>query len=404
MPMSGSAVGSVRWSSLLLTALGWCVPWWVANEVTRVAAGEAAPLAAVPALTEPWLAGDTTVSWPSSMGSVVQAEMRTPVGPLPEGVPHGFPPPQQAWPPPSVTPDFETAASVPVSPETVPPETVPLEALPTAEAWEPVPVEEWSLDAGPPWDENADDYAASQTMWVIGGRNGMGWFSLEDSGVLSYWGPEGIGSAFGYSVHFLEGPRQTDLPPRLFGLNYGVRWRDRLTERWSYELAVAPGIYTDFEDSAREGLRIQGHGFAMLTFETVQFVLGIDYLDRETISLLPLAGLVWAPNDATRLDLVFPRPRLARRVRSGEKCDHWCFVSAEYGGGSWSVERDATGLVDLVTLNEIRIAIGLETQRPNLPPRVLEVVLLTDRELEYRSGVGNFRPEQTVGFAWRSGY
>lgn len=249
----------------------------------------------------------------------------------------------------------------------------------------------------PLWNGDTDDTSASRIGWVIGNDNGLGWFGLESQGVLGYWGPERFNTGFGYSVYFLEGPTRSDLPPRLFGLNYGLRWRDRLTSRWSYEVAVAPGIYSDFEDSARDGIRIQGHGFGMWTVENFQVVLGIDYLDRENLALLPIAGFVWAPDDVTRIDLVFPRPRFARLIRRGDASDAWCYVSGEYGGDSWAIERHATGLADVATLNEIRIALGVETLRASGLSSVFEIVLHVDRELVYASGNGDFAPSSTFG-------
>ncbi len=284
------------------------------------------------------------------------------------------------------------------------PDQPPLPAW--GEAWEssrPVVV-----DGGPqPHDPFSDDGlemgwdSPSRMTWVIGDRDGLGWFSLEDQGALGYWGPEGFGSMLGYSIHFLEGPERTDLPPRLYGLHYGLRWRDRVTECWGYEVAVAPGVYSDFEDSAREGLRVQGHGFVMWTLDVVQFVLGIDYLDRDTIKLLPIAGFVWEPSDATRIELVFPRPRIARLVGRNQARDRWLYVGAEYGGDSWAVER-TTGFADVVTLNEIQITFGLESDRFRGRSSGFEIGLHVDRELEFRSGAGNFRPTNTFAFRWGS--
>ncbi|MBM3999277.1 MAG: hypothetical protein FJ297_07020 [Planctomycetes bacterium] len=238
----------------------------------------------------------------------------------------------------------------------------------------------------------------SRITWVIGHRDGLGWFSMEDQGVLGYWGRTGWSRGLGYSIHFLDGPRGADLPPRLYGFHYGARFRDTVTDHFSYEVAVAPGIYSDFEDSARDGIRVQGHGFAMWTFETLQFVLGVDYLDRDTVKLLPVAGCVWAPDEATRFDLVFPRPRVARLVDRGPRRDRWFYVSGEYGGESWAIERSDTLLADVATLNETRVAFGIESVWPSGRASVLECAIHVDRELLYRSGAGDFRPKDTVGF------
>jgi len=61
--------------------------------------------------------------------------------------------------------------------------------------------------------------------------------------------------------------------------------------------------------------------------------MGIVYLDRNDIRLLPGAGLTWTPSANSRVDPVFPRPKIEHRMafspsksRIGSTCEA---VSAE---------------------------------------------------------------------------
>jgi hypothetical protein len=117
-------------------------------------------------------------------------------------------------------------------------------------------------------------------------------------------------------------------------------------------------------------------------------VLGVEYLDRDDISLLPVAGIVFKPADHVRLDAVFPRPRLAVQVMDS---DRWIYVAGELGGGTWAVERvDLTS--DNATYRDLRMILGVE-QRPDIGrTSSLEIGYVFDRELSYRSGIGDYAP------------
>ena len=51
-----------------------------------------------------------------------------------------------------------------------------------------------------------------------------------------------------------------------------------------------------------------------------QWLLGVDYLDRDDVRLLPVFGLLWTPSDDWRIDLVQPFPfgtRMDFAIRAG---------------------------------------------------------------------------------------
>ncbi len=112
-------------------------------------------------------------------------------------------------------------------------------------------------------------------------------------------------------------------------------------------------------------------------------VFGVEVLDRDDISLLPVAGIVWRPRRDLVLELVFPRPKLQIQLESQRAL----YVNAELGGDTWAIQRvDRTS--DNVTYRDIRIMGGI-IDYGEQSDRVLEFGWAFDRSLEYRSGAGD---------------
>ena len=200
----------------------------------------------------------------------------------------------------------------------------------------------------------------------------------------------------GFQTHFLNGPTRTDLPGQLYNARVEFRWMHQFNPRLGVEFALTPGLYSDFHQSGSDAVRIVGRvlGFYGWRPQT-QLVFGAVYLDREDIKALPAAGLIHVPNPNTRIELIFPRPRFATRVRSQPGCDTWAYIGGEFGGGSWAIERSGGGREDVVTYGDLRLLLGLEFKNENGPNWVVETAYVFSREVEYKSGVGDFDPGAT---------
>ncbi len=129
--------------------------------------------------------------------------------------------------------------------------------------------------------------------------------------------------------------------------------------------------------------------------ERFQWIFGVIYLDREDISLLPMAGLNWSPNERTRYEFSFPRPRYLRQLRQQGEQEQWWYLAAEFGGGSWAVER-TSGQNDVVTLRDYRLITGMEYKIPQDRSWFWEAGLVFGREVEYLSNIGNFRQDPSA--------
>ncbi|MBN1911863.1 MAG: hypothetical protein JW818_19130 [Pirellulales bacterium] len=204
----------------------------------------------------------------------------------------------------------------------------------------------------------------------------------------------------GFAVHYLDGPTQVDLPPRLFDTYLQFRWLHKLSPRWSADLSVTPGVFSDFEQSTDNALRITGHFGAMWDW-TPKFkvAMGVAYLDREDYRILPIAGFIWEPNDDTEFEIMVPRPKIARRIYwPGAMDDHvqdWLYLAGELGGGSWAVRRDS-GANDVVTYRDFRLILGLERRVLYGIDYRLELAYLFGRKLDFRSPTPRLYPTDTV--------
>ncbi len=205
-----------------------------------------------------------------------------------------------------------------------------------------------------------------------------------------------------FATHFLDGPASPDLPARVYDASVQFRWLRPVGERWTADLAVSPGVHSDFESGDSEMFRITGHGLGIYQWSpTMKLILGIVYLDRDDVSLLPAGGILWTPNDAWRLELMAPRPRVARRILPcyGDLCnEYWGYVAGEFGGGSWSIQR-ASGAQDVVMVRDYRVILGIERKSPPGSGRLkgrVEVGYVFARDVEYRSATPDFEPDSTL--------
>lgn len=268
----------------------------------------------------------------------------------------------------------------------------------------PLPEEVMPIEAGkpPPAKEHMIGFELHRDggTWLVGNGDDFGFYSIEAVSTMRIGRMEGWFS--GYGVHFVGGPVQTDMPPRLFELFMGYRTIGHLNSRWSYDLTISPGIYTDFEGHAHQGWRIRGVGLAKYHWTPrSNFVFGVAYLDRGNLKLLPVGGLVIELSPFTTLELVFPEPRLSTRISFGLKdSQSQLYVRGQLGGGSWAIERDSL-VNDIATYEDFRVFMGLSSESEEGKSTFFEVGYVFHRSLEFRSGFGDMPLQDTMMF--RSG-
>ncbi len=232
-------------------------------------------------------------------------------------------------------------------------------------------------------------YEVSSTDWMIGNGQQFGMFSLTWDHYQSPGVDHGLGAGVG--IHFLSGPVTTDMPPRAYDFSLAYQHRDRLGA-FGYDVAVSVMASSDFEGSAREGIRFPCHAVGFLSMSpTTDLVFGVDYLDRGDVKLLPVGGLIVVPHPDLRLEFVFPRPRAVFRLTGQNQL----YVAGELGGNTWAIER-TTLVDDLATYRDLRVCVGLQTVDADGDVTAIEVGYLFDRRLEYGTGDGDVSLNDTA--------
>jgi len=188
----------------------------------------------------------------------------------------------------------------------------------------------------------------------------------------------------GFEVEFLSDSGSLHVPAQLYDVGADFMWRKQFNDRWGSMVAVRPAVSSDFKTS-EDGFRITGRALATWQWvpERLSLLFGVVYLDRNDLPILPGVGLIWTPNPDWRLDVIFPRPKLARRVAFvPREREDWLYLSGALGGRTWAVER-LPGVADQLTLRDYRLALGWERILDGGSGAFAEVGFVFGRELEY---------------------
>lgn len=206
----------------------------------------------------------------------------------------------------------------------------------------------------------------------------------------------------GFAMHFWDGPMPVgtpppDMPARTYDAYLDAAWHPRATDYFGGDLSFRIGVYSDFRKWDNDEIRFSGTGLAVLAFSpAIQVKAGVWYLDRNRVKILPAGGIVWTPNADTRFDILFPNPKLARRLTTVGTTEWWAYARGEYGGGTWSIQR-TDGTLATVDYNDIRFAMGTEFVRQQGFKGRFEVGVSFERELYYHPPEPRlFKPNPTV--------
>jgi hypothetical protein len=247
--------------------------------------------------------------------------------------------------------------------------------------------------------------ATLRTTWLApgNGSDGLGVYDAEAWVVFGLPCPTPKSPLLispGFGVHGFDGPTQPDVPAEVYDSYVEFRWLPQLTERFSLDLKATPGWYSDFHQNSGKAMKTTGYIAGIYAVsERLKLVCGLSYLDRSDVNFLPIGGVIWTPDDDTKLDLLVPKPCLARRVFRGDGVDaaleYWVYLAGELGGGEWAVRR-ADGANDMLTYRDYRVTLGVERRVLGGMKASAEVGYIFSRNLEYASDTPFDRPSDTL--------
>ena len=246
--------------------------------------------------------------------------------------------------------------------------------------------------------------ALFDATWLApGGSDGMGENDLQLQTIFALPCPTRDSPMVitpGFAVHYLQGPENADLPPRLYESYVDFRWLSQVTPTLGLDLAITPGVFSDFDQGSDDAFRLTGHAAAAWTWnETTKLVLGAAYLDRFDVEVIPIGGVIWTPSDELKFDLVFPHPKISQRIHwsglVGDEVQDWAYIAGEFTGDAWAIRR-SDGSDDLVVLSDYRLVLGMERKVLGGLSSHFEIGYVFGRRIRYRSDTPDFRPTDTV--------
>ncbi len=201
----------------------------------------------------------------------------------------------------------------------------------------------------------------------------------------------------GLNITTLAGPLKPDLPPQLYGTYLELMWLPKLSERWLGILSVTPGVYSDFDDTTDDALRVKARALARYDWipGRLQLMFGVLYLDRYDVNWLPAGGIIWTPNDAARYELVFPRPKLAHCLSRTREHEDWLYFAGEFGGDQYEMSYP-NGTADTMILRDWRLYLGIERKRDGGAGARLEIGYVFSRSIQFQSTPVDYNTGDTI--------
>ncbi len=220
----------------------------------------------------------------------------------------------------------------------------------------------------------------SQISFMPGGGDQFGWLSFYSANYLTR--KRKAGPTANANFHLLSGPSSIDLPARLYDFELGYQTRSSLTELFSFDASAMIGAYSDFKGSAREGVRFPAHAVGMFhPSPRVDWVVGVDYLGRDDVKILPVAGFCWhdPARPQVRYQMIFPRPRIDWTLSSESRL----YLAGLLGGGTWQIEFPDDHN-DVMTYRDLQMLTGVERRRDDGSLSAWELGWVFARKLEFR--------------------
>lgn len=180
-----------------------------------------------------------------------------------------------------------------------------------------------------------------------------------------------------------------DLPGQTYSAFLDFSWQSDPQQIVGAELNFNFGGFSEFGYYNSDSTLFRGKALGVFRITPAStFKIGIQYLDRVKIKMLPAIGVLCRPDPFTRVDIYFPEPRYSHYVSTLGTYDLWWYVMGEYGGGSWTIKRD-DGRDDQFDANDMRLLLGFEwgpseRMRAGLRSWHFELGYVGGREIVYR--------------------
>ena len=225
------------------------------------------------------------------------------------------------------------------------------------------------------------------TLWVPGsGSDSLGMTELDISAMFGLPLPTKESPLLitpKFSTTFLDSPSAGNETFYTTGLSF--RWlRPIAANKLMLDFGVNVLYSGDFAVSKSDAMRYPMHIAGIWNFNPrTKIILGIIYSDRKYHdNWIPMAGIIWTPNEDVSVELVVPRIRIAQRIRwfgsaAGNDQSDWIYSAFELGTNSWEYEP----IEGRVEYRDLRILSGYERRTRFGATIGIEAGYMFDREI-----------------------
>jgi hypothetical protein len=200
-----------------------------------------------------------------------------------------------------------------------------------------------------------------------------------------------------FELQLLEGPTAPSMPAQLYDASVSFMNLRKISDTFTLQIAATPGVHADFEEVTSESIRIPARLLGIWDWRPdTQLIFGVMYLARDDIQFLPAVGAIWTPSEESRWELIFPRPRIAQRFVYAGDLEWWWYVGGEFGGGTYTV-ADAGGLgPNVITLNDLRLLLGVERRMAGGINGRVELGYVFNRQIEFQELLPTYDASSTL--------
>lgn len=188
------------------------------------------------------------------------------------------------------------------------------------------------------------------------------------------------------SLTFLDDGGDIDLPGQVAYITADTGLVLGNKEDLSFELRVAPGIYSDLEEFSTEALEVPfSLAFRKVLDSELAALLGLQVRPGFTDQVMPLAGLIWDPSEPVRVALCIPESRATWQPSSAFRT----YVGFEWENTSYDLRGDNEQL----TLEDFLLSAGIAVDVGANAGLEFEIGKIMNRTIEFDEA-GSFSTDQ----------
>lgn len=134
------------------------------------------------------------------------------------------------------------------------------------------------------------------------------------------------------------------------------------SERWMFNVSLGINWNSDGKATNSEGLNVFGSGVGLWTYsERLKWAFGLAYTNSGDYDVVPIIGATWKPNELWVVDLMFPAPKVSRKIESWSRSDatYWGYLGFAFDANDAVFETD-WGTDARLERSDVRLSLGVE--------------------------------------------